>query len=293
MKKFSYIFIIAALVLLPLIVALSTSVSAHPGDTDNSGGHYDSETGKYHYHHSYPAHDHADTDGDGDLDCPYNFAYCYDGTFYDFSQDKQTDSTTPSRSLEQVVIDHLKKKAAQGAAELEAAKLEIEDPQESKGSIIMDDIKTIIYICLCTIAFVGGIFLYRRCGRPLATTKKCLSPAATVCHAYLDFPKLSRSIESATKKLRTTVLITFSLVFLLLGIFGLLSLSLGYFLCFLVYRSRITFENDMMAKSTLSVLLDFVLPDMEDELVDDYADFVFSQRTGLNWKMSKWKSRSE
>ena len=284
--KLRYIFLL--LCMLPL---LAVPVTAHPGDIDSSGGHYDSETGKYHYHHSYPAHDHADTDGDGDLDCPYNFAYCYDGTSYDFSQDKQTNSTTPSRSLEQVVIDHLKKKAEQGAAELEATKLETEDPQESKGSVFMNNITTIIYICLCTIAFIGGIFLYSRCGRPLATTKKCLTPAAIACHACLDLPVLAKSFEAAIKRYRYAVTVTFVVVLLLLGIFGLLSLSLGYFLCFLVYRSRITFENDMMAKSTLSVLLDFVLPDKEDEFVEEYTDFVFAQITGYNWKVSKWRSR--
>ena len=46
---------------------------AHPGRTDENGGHYDSDTEEYHYHHGYPAHDHYDMDGDGDIDCPYNF----------------------------------------------------------------------------------------------------------------------------------------------------------------------------------------------------------------------------
>ena len=31
---------------------------AHPGDTDENGGHYDQDTGEYHYHHGYPAHQH-------------------------------------------------------------------------------------------------------------------------------------------------------------------------------------------------------------------------------------------
>jgi hypothetical protein len=46
---------------------------AHPGKTDNNGGHTDSSTGEYHYHHGYPAHDHYDMNGDGIKDCPYNF----------------------------------------------------------------------------------------------------------------------------------------------------------------------------------------------------------------------------
>lgn len=34
--------------------------SAHSGDTDSSGGHYNHSTGEYHYHHGYPAHQHID-----------------------------------------------------------------------------------------------------------------------------------------------------------------------------------------------------------------------------------------
>lgn len=56
-----------------LIFLLTMTVIAHPGRTDGSGGHYDSETGEYHYHHGYRAHRHTDLDGDGVPDCPYNF----------------------------------------------------------------------------------------------------------------------------------------------------------------------------------------------------------------------------
>lgn len=56
----------AALVLL-LLVLSATIAYAHPGDTDSSGGHYDSSSGEYHYHHGYPAHQH--TNGR----CPYDF----------------------------------------------------------------------------------------------------------------------------------------------------------------------------------------------------------------------------
>ena len=66
--------ILVCLALLPAIVAcLLVGVSAHPGKTDSSGGHYDQDTGEYHYHHGYSAHDHYDMDGDGKIDCPYNF----------------------------------------------------------------------------------------------------------------------------------------------------------------------------------------------------------------------------
>jgi len=56
-----------------LALFFSISASAHAGDTDANGGHYDSDTGKYHYHHGYPAHMHYDIDGDGLRDCPYDF----------------------------------------------------------------------------------------------------------------------------------------------------------------------------------------------------------------------------
>lgn len=58
-------------------IALSTvlliTVSAHPGGTNDDGGHWDYDTGEYHYHHGYPAHDHYDSNGDGIVDCPYDF----------------------------------------------------------------------------------------------------------------------------------------------------------------------------------------------------------------------------
>ena len=58
-------------------IALSTvlliAVSAHPGGTNDDGGHWDYDVGEYHYHHGYPAHDHYDSNGDGIVDCPYDF----------------------------------------------------------------------------------------------------------------------------------------------------------------------------------------------------------------------------
>lgn len=69
--------IIRHISLLLCCIALTTgflvAVSAHPGKTDSSGGHYDHSTGEYHYHHGYSAHSHYDVDGDGITDCPYNF----------------------------------------------------------------------------------------------------------------------------------------------------------------------------------------------------------------------------
>lgn len=51
-----------------------TSVFAHPGRTDENGGHTNHSTGEYHFHHGYPAHQHSDTNGDGILDCPYSYS---------------------------------------------------------------------------------------------------------------------------------------------------------------------------------------------------------------------------
>lgn len=63
---------IATLILACFLLA-ALQVFAHPGGTDEDGGHYVGGTSEYHYHHGYPAHDHYDMDGDGDKDCPYNF----------------------------------------------------------------------------------------------------------------------------------------------------------------------------------------------------------------------------
>ena len=60
-------------ILITLLLFLSATASAHPGRTDESGGHFVSDTGEYHYHHGYEAHQHSDIDGDGVLDCPYDF----------------------------------------------------------------------------------------------------------------------------------------------------------------------------------------------------------------------------
>lgn len=50
-----------------LVLAACVPVSAHSGNTDSNGGHYDSSTGQYHYHHGYPAHQHPNGK------CPYDF----------------------------------------------------------------------------------------------------------------------------------------------------------------------------------------------------------------------------
>lgn len=56
-------------ILLVLLFSFLFSIQAHahPGATDEYGGHYDYEAGEYHYHHGYPAHHH------GFGTCPYDF----------------------------------------------------------------------------------------------------------------------------------------------------------------------------------------------------------------------------
>ena len=59
--------IVVVLFAAALAFALSTTVFAHPGRTDSSGGHYDRETGEYHYHHGFEAHQHVNGE------CPFDF----------------------------------------------------------------------------------------------------------------------------------------------------------------------------------------------------------------------------
>lgn len=55
------------LVLLLAVALLAAPVSAHPGGTDENGGHYNHGNSSYHYHHGYSAHQHT-----GGV-CPYDF----------------------------------------------------------------------------------------------------------------------------------------------------------------------------------------------------------------------------
>ena len=62
------------------LVVLFSFASAHPGDTDGEGGHYNLSTGKYHYHHGYPEHQHPGgiCPYRGDLIAPNTVAMTYD-----------------------------------------------------------------------------------------------------------------------------------------------------------------------------------------------------------------------
>ena len=56
-----------------LLLVLPITANAHPGRTDEQGGHTDHSTGEYHYHHGQSAHQHFDIDGNGSPDCPLTF----------------------------------------------------------------------------------------------------------------------------------------------------------------------------------------------------------------------------
>ena len=82
---------------------------AHPGRTDEYGGHYDWKTGEYHYHHGYPAHQHIDgycpynyddqtdhSNHGGGYDYDYDYDYNYD---YDYVDTDSSNKLTLSESL--------------------------------------------------------------------------------------------------------------------------------------------------------------------------------------------------
>lgn len=66
-KRTMWLSVVSVLFAADMAFALSTTVFAHPGRTDSSGGHYDRETGEYHYHHGFEAHQHVNGE------CPFDF----------------------------------------------------------------------------------------------------------------------------------------------------------------------------------------------------------------------------
>lgn len=80
-----------------IFIYLTLPSYAHPGSTDQNGGHHDLRTNDYHYHHGYPAHSHVDVNNDGKTDCPYNFI---DQTGINSNRDFHNDySETPQHNL--------------------------------------------------------------------------------------------------------------------------------------------------------------------------------------------------
>ena len=65
--------------------------SAHPGRTDENGGHTNHSDGSYHYHHGYPAHFHSngvcmyDFDNQTNYGGSYNYSENSTSTDYDYS----------------------------------------------------------------------------------------------------------------------------------------------------------------------------------------------------------------
>ena len=108
------------------IYTLSSQALAHPGKTDENGGHYDQSTGEYHYHHGYPAHQHSNGI------CPYNFDDKTDHSNHGSS------SSTSSKTI---------KKS--------------EEVKDEEQTIV--PIKTVIWIIIGAVALIfGGVLITKR-----------------------------------------------------------------------------------------------------------------------------------
>jgi hypothetical protein len=70
---------------------------AHPGKTDNNGGHYDKSIGEYHYHHGYPAHTMCG------INCPYNNI---DATNHNSSVSSTTSNYKKSKTTQTQNLDN-------------------------------------------------------------------------------------------------------------------------------------------------------------------------------------------
>ena len=104
-KLLSLILCAVAIFSIPIIVF------AHPGKTDEYGGHYDWKTGEYHYHYGYPAHQHIDGycpyDYDDQTDHSnhgggYNYDYDYD---YDYNYDYDYEEPADNYNYEEEIKD--------------------------------------------------------------------------------------------------------------------------------------------------------------------------------------------
>lgn len=93
MKRKIFIIIIT----ISALLCLGITAAAHPGSTDESGGHVDRKTGEYHYHHGYPAHQHADGI------CPFDFDDKTDRSYHPDSEiERSTEVIVPEPPAQQI-----------------------------------------------------------------------------------------------------------------------------------------------------------------------------------------------
>lgn len=85
-------------VIIIIVLLLCASSAAHPGRTDEDGGHRDSGTGEYHYHHGYPAHQHENGV------CPYNYDDRTGWNSGSASSSKSTKTPEPEVIIEYVEV---------------------------------------------------------------------------------------------------------------------------------------------------------------------------------------------
>lgn len=84
-----------------VFLLLALPVFAHPGKTDDNGGHTDHSTGTYHYHHGYEAHYH--TGGA----CPFDFDDQTDHSYHGSSMSSATSSSDETGSFWDRLVDLL------------------------------------------------------------------------------------------------------------------------------------------------------------------------------------------
>jgi hypothetical protein len=139
---------IAAMLLICFLLA-ALQVFAHPGRTDENGGHYVGGTSEYHYHHGYPAHNHYDMDGDGDKDCPYNFD---DKTGWN-SGNSTTNKTTGSYSS-----SYTTPKATTSSTPIKLAEPQKNNEEKDAGQISAWSIVLFIILALAVVCLADSLY---------------------------------------------------------------------------------------------------------------------------------------
>jgi hypothetical protein len=151
-----------------LLIPLSILVYAHPGRTDEAGGHTNHSTGEYHYHHGYSEHQHYDMDGDGIVDCPYDFKTNAAKVEKDSKSDNSSSSftdeynhlTEESQEQERIEADNKNQSTTTKAdtytatgKEVKKAKLSAEDIFEFLFSSLLLSL-VVFYVLACVFRFV-------------------------------------------------------------------------------------------------------------------------------------------